>query len=128
MTQNNTIQESKKMSTQKSKVIVSANYLDRDSNQRWLIRNEDEPVETAKVFRSIVAKNVEFTGSSIEIGFGCSKVALCESAEGSEDLAPVADEAVQLWFDGWNFFNQGSRVEKCKTLTLQTDGSMYAEI
>ena len=104
--------------------IVSANYRNRNSAYRWLIRDENEPVENARAFKSVRATGVHFGASRAEEGFGCSVVAFCEEAVGRE---PEAQE-IPLRFDGHDFRTvHGNRyVEACDTLDLGSDGKMVA--
>lgn len=86
----------------KPNFIVSANYRDRSSPLRWLLRSGgSEPVE-ASPFTALVANGVEFCPSSdYEEGFGCSIVAYCDGAQGFADNADVMipDGAIRISFD-----------------------------
>jgi hypothetical protein len=106
--------------------IVSANYRNRNSAYRWLIRDENEPIESARAFKAVQAKGVRFGASRAEEGFGCSIVAFCDEAIGREPEVRVTP----LRFDGQSFRAvEGSRlVEACETLDLAPDGKMVATL
>lgn len=107
--------------------IVSANYRDRGSPYRWLIRDEGEPLDTAKAFKSVKATGVKFERSSEEeAGFGCSIVARCETAVGHE---PEPKNSTQLTFEINDFVDSGGNIVKCcEGLTLDSDGTVLATI
>jgi len=108
--------------------IVAANYLDRKSPYKWLVRREDESPDKARACRSVVCNNVTFQRSSqYEEGFGCSRVARCETAVGTDFEWPLV---VKLTFDGsYSFLDpNGNNVETCKGLTLDADGGITALI
>ncbi len=107
--------------------IVSANYRDRNSRYRWLIRRENEELSKAVAYQSVTATGVKFRDSNKEEeGFGCKMVAFCETAEG-ENPEP---QKVKLHFNGTSFVRAGTRevVEKCSSLTLGADGSVSAVV
>lgn len=113
--------------------IVSANYLDRNSELKWLVRDKKESADSAKPVRTVIAKNVNFIDSNdFERGFGCGRVALCKSTVKSDtDNFEVPDTAIQIFFAGYRFVDNkyaGNVVEKCKTLYLRSDGKMFAEL
>ena len=101
--------------------IVSGNYRDRQSPYRWLIREEGEPIETARACKSVIAKNFRFVKSSAaEEGFGCRVVARCESAVGS-DFEPAR---ILVEFDGSRSFRDGTgkEIPEGHGLFLHEDG------
>lgn len=113
--------------------IVSANYRDRDSAYRWLVRDEHEPAEKAVAFKAVRASGVRFSlAMKYEVGFGCQVVARCVTAEGSDPrrLKPQAHPELKgrrLTFDFDSFYDDdGRRVTGCSYLDLDTDGSMLA--
>lgn len=110
--------------------IVSANYRDRSSANRWLLRKWGQPPEKATAHQAIVASGVVFCPSTaFESGFGCSTVAYCEHAAGFDESQALPEGAVRLRFVGDSFYvnGDGSRhVEKCAQLILMSDGAMYA--
>lgn len=56
--------------------IVSANYLDRDSEYRWLVRRPEDPVSKARAFKHVTCNGVMFCPSEeVERGFGCGVIA-----------------------------------------------------
>ena len=117
-----------------SRKIVSANFNDRESPYRWLIRNVGEHPTEAVAYMSVVLTNAIFCESTaFESGFGCSIVAYCEDAVGSnEDVDAAKKEACPtiLEFNGNSFYNaeKSLMVQECKTLILNTDGSMQAKV
>jgi hypothetical protein len=63
-----------------SKFVVSANYRNRNSNYKWLVRRIDEPIEKAVACEEVYCIGVTFTNSNAEEkGFGCGVVAVCEN-------------------------------------------------
>lgn len=44
--------------------VISANYRDRTSPNKWLVRKQDEPVEKAKAYKKVLAQDVKFETSS----------------------------------------------------------------
>jgi len=101
--------------------IVSANYRDRKSRARWLVRKETEKPEEAQEFRTVYATGVTFRPNEEEARFGCALVAVCETV-GNWDRIP--EEAQCLFFNmsGYfvNFF--GQRVDQCAQLFLENGG------
>jgi len=114
--------------------IVSANYNDRESPYRWLVRDEGQHPSEAVAFMSVVLTNAIFCPSSDhESGFGCSIVAFCDEAIGSNnDVSPDTKKLsiTILNFSGTVFYDPETdqNVPSCKTLVLNTDGSMQAEV
>jgi hypothetical protein len=111
-------------------LIVSANYLDRESPERWLVRDSSQP-EAAVAHRGVIAHGVAFCpASDYEAGFGCNVVAHCENAiGGSEDVAiPEGATPLKLVKKIGLFFNEDYSlvVETCDILNLRSDGSTYA--
>lgn len=106
------------------KWIISANYRDRNSPYRWLVRARDERPEAAVAYKSVRAKGVEFARSSeFEAGFGCTIVAQADEfvAEGPEPRGH------RLRFDFDQFLNQaGNPVRSAGELHLDADGTMTA--
>jgi hypothetical protein len=79
------------------KYVISANYRDKDSPFKWLVREEGVAPENAVPHKIVRAKGVIFCPSSTyETGFGCSVVAFAE--ELMDEASAVPDEAVQLTF------------------------------
>ncbi|MBP6869248.1 MAG: hypothetical protein KBC16_04060 [Candidatus Pacebacteria bacterium] len=106
--------------------IVSANYQDRSSPLRWLIRDDSENPKRAVAVKSVIATGVTFGNSSAyESGFGCAVVAMCKSAVAAE--LPTEHKGRPLKFAGYRFVDEnGAEVPACDTLFLAEDGSMYA--
>ena len=110
--------------------IVSANYRNRDSEMRWLVRDEGAPLDSVVECKSLKAKEVVFRQSSAgELGFGCYVVALCKSVEILGDtMQKKGRRQVTLRFEGDHFcaIETARVVDKCATLNLNPDGSIYA--
>lgn len=102
--------------------VVSANYRNRKSPYKWLVRKATDPIEKAYACKSVVASGVEFRPSSqSEEGFGCRRVAHAESVEVS------GVESVEIKFDGrQTFYNEstGKAVTKLARMELGEDGSI----
>lgn len=62
------------------KFVVSANYRDRNSSLKWLVRRVDDPVSSAVAVPSLELRGVAFAQSfhPDEIGYGCKVVATCD--------------------------------------------------
>lgn len=61
------------------KYVVSANYRDRASENKWLVRRADEHPDKAVPCKEVRLKDVRFRDSNeYEEGFGCKLVAFCE--------------------------------------------------
>lgn len=117
--------------------IVSANYRDRSSPKRWLVRRKDEPVEAAKEVEAVIAIGVRIVPSNAkETGFGCRVVAEAQNVEIVEKSPEVSKEATRLFFDGQNFRIYRDRSDeyekragnKFRSLQLNEDGCIYAVI
>ncbi len=123
--------------------IVSANYRNRASEFRWLLRDENQHPSKAVEYKQIDAIGVAFCPSTdFEDGFGCSTVAYCLEATGTNQVSPPApDDSVRLSFARFGGFfyetpKDGQQVDEfdddleavpaVKTLRLNSDGSMYA--
>lgn len=117
-----------------SKFVVSANYRDRNSPRRWLIRGVNEPIEAAIAWTGVIAKNLRFQDSpEAEAGFGCGVVAIAEFAEGTEDPdAPqCVGERLEFSWPG-DFLVAGTRERvthrEIAELHLHKDGFIYADV
>lgn len=110
--------------------IVSANYRNRDSDMRWLVRDEGAPLDSVVECKSLKANEVVFYQSSAEErGFGCSIVARCKRVEILGDtMQKKGKRQVTLRFERDHFcaIETAERVGKCTTLNLNPDGSIYA--
>lgn len=106
--------------------IVSANYRDRKSAYKWLIRRIDQPLSLAIAYKKVAAKGVRFESSGKEEGFGCSVVACCDAAIG-EDREPVE---IMLRFNGSSFVNRETNniVTSVAELILYETGDMRAMV
>ncbi len=62
------------------KFVVSANYHDRESLLKWLVRRKEDPVSSAVAVPVLELRGVTFERSSHheEIGYGCKVVATCD--------------------------------------------------
>lgn len=121
------------------KWIISANYLDRRSPFKFLVRQEGEPVNTARAFKKVIGETVTVNRSSVESGFGCSTVmeaenVICTEAEFGPDFnsksQPASDFKVEpevketmLKFNGNAFFGtNGKRVIGGEQVVLDENG------
>jgi len=78
--------------------VISANYRNRDSANKWLVRRSNEHPDLAVERSSVHAKGVIFCPSTdYETGFGCTVVAYADEVM-EEGSAP--ENAVKLWFTG----------------------------
>ncbi|WP_157605487.1 hypothetical protein [Schlesneria paludicola] len=110
--------------------VVSANYRDRSSPYRWLIRKSDEPAENAKAYKRVELEEVTFERSNQnEEGYGCRTVAFADKAIGFEPEEVAENRAVNLRFDGEEFRDESNLVVKsCTTLKLGKFGDMVAVV
>jgi hypothetical protein len=111
--------------------IVSANYRDRRSKKPWLVRNASEHPRKAVAFKEVHIKgHTTFcTSERYEQGFGCSVVASCQEATGTNDSFPtqLSEVKTRIHFNVFRFVDEaGNDVPECKELLLRADGSMYA--
>ena len=119
-----------KKSSQNNKV-VTANYNDRQSKNKWLVRNQRQKPQNAVGYPTVKATNVIFKRSSaVEVGFGCTMIASCETTQtDTNNFRRRGKNIVRLRFRGFWFEDlNGNRVEKLKTLYLNKDGSMYGKL
>lgn len=113
--------------------IVTANYRDRKSPTRWIMREESQDPATIEPAKALVATNVNFDfakSGTHEARVGCITVATCEKAEvvdGEFDFAGQQDKLVPLTY-GWGAFcdPQNKTVNSCEKLFLAADGKMLA--
>mgnify|MGYP003436407028 CR=1 FL=1 len=121
-----------------SKFVVSANYRDRNSQYKWLVRRIDEPIEKAVACEIVNCSGVTFGDSNKEeSGFGCNIVAYCENvnvryAETTHDL-PTDHIAITAPDESYNSYKFNGYavcrtvpVESVEFLNLYDDGSMSA--
>lgn len=112
--------------------VVSANYKDRKSPFKWLVRNEADSIANTQDFKLVIARNVQFMKSGQqERGFGCTMIALCATIEGYNEFYPEFDTSTftKLEFDGRNFYFTKNRtlnaITKVAALYLDQFGSMW---
>ena len=114
--------------------IISANYRNRDSEYRWLVRKADEAPEKAIAFKRVTAEGVRTQASSAyEDGFGCRIVAVAEGKCVLEEREPSETPEVQLRFNGFSgFYVVGEARHDIKknmtSLRLEPDGSIFAVV
>jgi len=123
--------------------IISANYRDRQSKYKWLVRGESQKPEQAIPVKSVVATGVVFQGSNhYESGFGCSTVARALDVnyhfDGYEDKwgntydgsPKVKEDHQDLGFNGSYFYLKDSENMRntLEELVLLSDGKMKALI
>ena len=112
--------------------IVSANYRDRKSSLRWLIRDAGQKPDEAQAVSAIFATGVIFCpASDYEVGFGCSTVAHCRFAV--EGRGERVTDATRIHFDGYGGFytvvnGQNQYVDGVAQLELRADGSIHASL
>lgn len=117
-----------------SGIIITANYRDRYSPYKWLIREADKPIETARACKRIEAEGVEFQPSDVEearqgcTAIACVKAGQVQGFDFEDELKPINVDSsyVNLQFDGGSFRCNGRRVNNCQRLVLQDTGSMMA--
>lgn len=121
--------------------IISANYRDRQSLLKWLVRRRDEPAEKARECQSLTARFVRLEKSSeVEEGFGCRVVAAAElvHVDGDElsedekrwnwDEREVIPPNRKVDFGLYEFLDSKERPIKCaNTLRLEADGSILID-
>lgn len=109
--------------------IITANYLDRNSEYKWLVRKEHEPIEKAVACKRVVADNVLFEVSSIvEKGFGRRTMIKALNVE-MFDVRPKPKKLIKLWSVGKYFYSDsemepGSHLRSVERLELQPDGEI----
>ena len=110
--------------------IISANYRDRKSPNRWLIRHATQEINQAQAVPSLTAQKVAFVESHglQEEGFDCWIVGQAESAEVATDESnQIRTSETKLRFERDHFETQkGKRVDSCTSVRLTPDGSVYA--
>lgn len=91
--------------------IISANYRDRGSKYKWLIRESQQDPTEALECREVRASQVRFLRSSgIEEGFGCAIVAEAFGdiqeigIEPAKESFEIPETAVELRFNGYDGF------------------------
>lgn len=109
--------------------IVSRNYMDLRSKDRWLVRKGNQKPEQARAFSSVKAVGVHFEQSSaLESGFGCYIVAKTKIAKGSRSTDnKIHRDEVKLRFMVNHFETMsGQEVKTCASLRLTPNRSVYA--
>lgn len=107
--------------------VISANYRDRDSVNKWLVRLSSEHPDKAVERSTVHAKGVIFCPSTeFETGFGCSVVAYAEEVM---DEGSVPENAIDLRFTGHlgnnDFVDASGKVhEQLAELHLGADGKI----
>lgn len=87
------------------KKVISANYRDRSSPFKWLVRDYDQHPDSAIECKRVFADEVRFeTSNEIEQGFGCAIVAISEQivVEGikGQELMGTPPAESSIYFDG----------------------------
>lgn len=116
------------------KHIISANYLDRNSPYRWLVRREDQTPKQAVACKAVKAVNVQFVYTdynSPESALGCVRVAVTSETPVIEGVQPPPAPTVRLSFSGGSFIvndgeKRGQEITSAKELNLAADGGMHA--
>lgn len=117
--------------------VISANYKDRKAPRKWLFRKENEPIIDAVESKCMKATNVVFKNSNrMETGFGCRKVAFCDSLQHYTDLPKEMLDVSNLFSIGFTenqggyFFDKktGLELTEVPELYLYPDGSMFTNV
>jgi len=105
-----------------SKFVVSGNYRDRESEHRWLVRREDDPIDKALAVKSLIARGVRFIPSQQdELGFGCDVVATADSVEVDAEKSG----GQKLRFVGkWFYDEADTYVPEVDVLSLSASGEV----
>lgn len=131
----------------KPRYIITANYRDRKSPYKWLVRRANEPLAAAKACKGVTASGVEFKQSRDgEDGFGCAIVAEASHATMLEiepepstldpnRFEPLATPVTSctLEFIGYCFVDKNAQgedrqaVDAADHLELFPDGSMFCK-
>lgn len=115
-------------------MIVSANYLKRQSPNRWLVRSVRQDPKQAQEAQTVYAEDVSFVSASgLEARLGCSRVAHCRSAVINQSLPQIAN-AHPLKLGCAGFYFPAGTVDKdhaipapqVAALILKEDGSALA--
>jgi hypothetical protein len=117
------------------KTTISANYLNRRSPKKWLVRQSDElPIE-ATIARCVVATNVKFElATKVEAELGCSHTAVTDEpvtvhVGGAIDTSGMR----RLRYECGNFIPAESvrpchdGIHSVEKLVLCEDGSIFAD-
>ena len=108
--------------------VISANYLDRNSDLRWLVRQPGQAPQDGQLLTSLrVDGDVSFIpGGLLEAWWGCVQVAVTK-AKIITDLGEVDPLPDRLTFNGKRFIDaQQNVVERVKSLDLRPDGKIFA--
>lgn len=110
--------------------VVSANYRNRDSENRWLFRKEDEELELATEVKWLTMSNVTFRVSQEEAGFGCARVAKTEAVSVGPRSNLIQGGYRRISFNGYDFTFKNSVgttliVDSVQTMYLGKDGRMW---
>lgn len=111
--------------------VVSANYFERNSVFRWLIRRADEHPTEAIGCRRVDLRDVAFCPSSAyEDGFGCKVIA--EASDAKPMRHAIAEESRESWraleFSANRFVLIGTSIgiDGAERLRLLSDGTILA--
>lgn len=113
--------------------IVSRNYRNRASAYKWLIRREDQPIKEARACKRVVCEGVRFQeSSSMEYGFGCYIVAVCENAIGVDYEDSPSPVELELSIDTFRYWDDQQHdhvvVDEVKHLDLTPDTEIFATV
>lgn len=112
--------------------IVSANYLDRNSEYKWMVRDEDDS-NKLEFLKELNVCDVEFQpAGKVEVAHGCGTIAYTtyKMKSTASKIVTNITNLLRLRFQNNEFVREdnGQVVRECKLLSLRSDGSMYAEI
>lgn len=109
--------------------VISANYRDRTSPFKWLIREGGKPLDTARACKRVEATDARYTNSvDGEVHWGCRRVLVAETAQGIdyEDEQPL--RPLKFTMNGFIDQETGQPVHgRLKTLKLEADGAISAD-
>ena len=111
-----------------SKLVISANYRNRQSQFKYLVRKAHEPIEKARPAISVEVHGAARVCPSNpgERGFGCHKIVEADEANCDIIWAPPRYNRVQ--FDGLGFTpdDGDTYIDEFNHLLLEADGSMFS--
>lgn len=111
-----------------AKYFVAGNFLNRESEQKYLVRPVDSQIADYKEAPALKIGEFQFcVPSTGEEGFGCYLVCECGEPEPLAADAAIPDEAIKIRFNGFAFQHEAEAtyIETGKELFLLANGEMY---